>query len=128
MTVSDRTATRTRRSRKPVEPDDGHNGFQRVALLLQGGGALGAYQAGAYQALDEAGIVPNWIVGISIGAINAALIAGNAPGERVAKLRLFWEMVTDPPLSRPSNGSACSLRRATASTNWSTSCKPAKFC
>ncbi|OCC06442.1 hypothetical protein BA190_03345 [Labrys sp. WJW] len=68
-----------------------------MALLLQGGGALGAYQAGAYQALEERGIQPNWIAGISIGAINAALIAGNAPGERVAKLRRFWEMVSDPP-------------------------------
>ena len=49
-------------------------------LVLQGGGALGAYQAGAYQGLAEAGIVPNWVTGVSIGAINAALIAGNPPG------------------------------------------------
>jgi NTE family protein len=53
--------------------------FERIALLLQGGGALGAYQAGVYQALTEAELHPDWIAGISIGAINAALIAGNAP-------------------------------------------------
>ena len=95
MTDADRT--RTRCTRKPVDAEDERNGFQRIALLLQGGGALGAYQAGAYQALEERGVQPNWIAGISIGAINAALIAGNAPGERVAKLRRFWEMVSDPP-------------------------------
>lgn len=97
MTVANRSP-RTPRSTKSAAPaQDDHNGFERIALLLQGGGALGAYQAGAYQALEEGGITPNWIAGISIGAINAALIAGNAPGERVAKLRRFWEMVTDPP-------------------------------
>jgi NTE family protein len=53
--------------------------FERVALVLQGGGALGAYQAGVYEALAEAAIHPNWIAGVSIGAINAALIAGNPP-------------------------------------------------
>ncbi|WP_454814086.1 patatin-like phospholipase family protein [Labrys neptuniae] len=97
MTVTDRSSSKTRRTRKPEEPEEGHNGFERVALLLQGGGALGAYQAGAYQALEEGGVQPNWIAGISIGAINAALIAGNAPGKRVAQLRRFWEMVSDPP-------------------------------
>ncbi len=70
--------------------------FERIALLLQGGGALGAYQAGVYQALDEAGLHPDWIAGISIGAVNAAVIAGNPPEERVAKLRRFWEIVTSP--------------------------------
>src|ERR1700730_2372853 len=68
--------------------------FECVALLLQGGGALGAYQAGVYQALTEAGLDPDWIAGISIGAINGALIAGNAPEARVDKLRAFWESVT----------------------------------
>ncbi len=68
--------------------------FERVALLLQGGGALGAYQGGVYQALHEAEVVPNWVAGISIGAINGAIIAGNAPEERVNKLREFWEMIT----------------------------------
>src|SRR6202451_3340433 len=71
--------------------------FERIALLLQGGGALGAYQAGVYQALAEAGIHPDWVAGISIGAINSALIAGNAPEARVDKLRKFWQRVTANP-------------------------------
>jgi NTE family protein len=70
--------------------------YPLVALVLQGGGALGAYQAGVYQALAEAGIQPNWIAGISIGSINAAIIAGNAPRERVEKLTRFWERITTP--------------------------------
>jgi NTE family protein len=68
--------------------------FDRIALLLQGGGALGAYQGGVYQALSEARLDPDWVAGISIGAVNAALIAGNPPEERVAKLREFWQRVT----------------------------------
>ena len=72
--------------------------FECIALLLQGGGALGAYQAGVYEALAEAGIHPNWVAGISIGAINAALIAGNPPERRVEKLREFWEKITDDNL------------------------------
>jgi NTE family protein len=71
--------------------------FECIALLLQGGGALGAYQAGVYEALTEADLHPDWIAGISIGAINAALIAGNAPEARVDKLRAFWECVTVKP-------------------------------
>ncbi len=69
--------------------------FESVALLLQGGGALGAYQAGVYEALAEHGIDPTWIAGISIGAINSAIIAGNPHEHRVAKLREFWELVSD---------------------------------
>jgi len=65
-----------------------------VVLVLQGGGALGSYQAGVFEALAAEDIAPNWIAGTSIGAINAALIAGNAPGERVARLREFWELVS----------------------------------
>jgi NTE family protein len=72
--------------------------FQTVALVLQGGGALGAYQAGAYEALAGANILPNWVAGISIGAINTALIVGNPPERRVARLREFWERVSSPPL------------------------------
>ena len=68
--------------------------FESVALLLQGGGALGAYQAGVYEALAEDGIQPNWLAGISIGAINCAIIAGNPPEKRVERLRQFWELVT----------------------------------
>ena len=68
--------------------------FECVTLLLQGGGALGAYQGGVYEALAEADIHPNWIAGISIGAINAAIIAGNPPNSRVDRLREFWMQVT----------------------------------
>lgn len=72
--------------------------FDSIALLLQGGGALGAYQAGVYEALDEADIVPSWVGGISIGAVNGAIIAGNKRGDRVKKLRGFWEFLTSDPL------------------------------
>src|SRR5271165_4383950 len=75
--------------------------FDRVVLVLQGGGALGAYQAGAVQALDEAEMRLDWVCGISIGAINASLIAGNPPKQRVERLREFWESVTQPQLSVP---------------------------
>src|ERR1700733_10457888 len=71
--------------------------FEKIALVLQGGGALGAYQAGVYEALAAANINPDWIAGISIGAINGALIAGNALETRVAKLRSFWKRVTTKP-------------------------------
>jgi NTE family protein len=66
----------------------------RVALVLQGGGALGAYQAGVYQALHEAGIEPDWICGVSIGAINSAIIAGNPPERRLERLHTFWDRIT----------------------------------
>src|SRR5499427_7248857 len=79
-------------SRRPRPP------FERIALVLQGGGALGSYQAGVYQALAEADLHPDWVAGISIGAINSAIIAGNPPEERVAKLRAFWEAITTSPL------------------------------
>src|SRR6185369_11682966 len=77
-------------------PPRSRNGceFQCVALLLQGGGALGAYQGGVYEALAEADIAPDWIAGISIGAINAAIIAGNPPNSRADRLREFWTQVT----------------------------------
>ena len=65
----------------------------QVVLVLQGGGALGAYQAGVYEALHEAGIEPDWVIGTSIGAINGALIAGNVPQDRMARLREFWRRV-----------------------------------
>jgi NTE family protein len=71
-----------------------HLPFEVVALVLQGGGALGAYQAGVYEALSEAGIHPNWIAGMSIGAINAAIIAGNPPAtRRVNGLVIFYKSV-----------------------------------
>jgi hypothetical protein len=68
--------------------------FGCIAMLLQGGGALGAYQGGVYQALAEGHLDPDWIAGISIGAINSALIAGNSRDTRVEYLRRFWELVT----------------------------------
>ena len=75
--------------------------FEQVALLLQGGGALGSYQAGVYQALAEADLQPDWVAGISIGAVNAAIIAGNPPERRVDRLREFWETVSNSPLGVP---------------------------
>jgi NTE family protein len=75
--------------------------FERIALILQGGGSLGAYQAGVYQALAEANLDPDWVAGISIGAINAALIAGNSPEKRIERFREFWETVSAPPFGVP---------------------------
>jgi NTE family protein len=72
--------------------------FDCIALVLQGGGALGVYQAGVYEALAEADIQPNWVAGVSIGAINAAIIAGNPPNTRIEKLREFWRQVTSDRL------------------------------
>ena len=82
-------AARTATASTSVSP----TALQR-ALVLQGGGALGAYQAGVYTALADRPEQPHWVAGVSIGAINAALIAGNAPDQRVAKLREFWELVS----------------------------------
>ncbi|MGH8675835.1 MAG: patatin-like phospholipase family protein [Burkholderiales bacterium] len=65
----------------------------QVVLVLQGGGALGAYQVGVFQALHEAGIEPDWVIGTSIGAINGAIIAGNPPDQRIARLETFWDRV-----------------------------------
>jgi NTE family protein len=72
-------------------------GCNRIALVLQGGGALGAYQGGVYQALHEAGLEPDWIAGVSIGSINGAIIAGNPPERRLERLRRFWDTVTARP-------------------------------
>src|SRR5579863_8975412 len=69
---------------------------KKVGLVLQGGGALGSYQAGVYEALASTEYTPDWVAGISIGAINAAIIAGNAPKDRVHRLRSFWEEITAP--------------------------------
>lgn len=79
---------------KPSRSPHGHP--YQIVLVLQGGGALGAYQIGVYQALDEAGYRPDWVAGTSIGAINAALIAGNEPSERLAKLEAFWSSILWP--------------------------------
>ena len=70
----------------------------QVVLVFQGGGALGAYQGGVYQALHEAGIEPDWVIGTSIGAINAAIIAGNEVPERLPRLHALWERIESRPL------------------------------
>ena len=75
--------------------------YETIVLVLQGGGALGAYQCGVYEGLHLAGIEPDWFAGISIGAINGAILAGNAPGERLEKLRAFWERICTPALPLP---------------------------
>src|SRR5271155_580944 len=67
---------------------------KKIGLVLQGGGALGSYQAGVYEALASSDYLPDWVAGISIGAINAAIIAGNAPDDRLKSLRDFWEGIT----------------------------------
>jgi NTE family protein len=91
-----------RRRKAALSPAEAARGYAHVALVLQGGGALGAYQCGVYEGLHEAGIAPDWFAGISIGAINAALLAGNAPERRVQRLREFWERIATPalPLAR----------------------------
>lgn len=106
----------TKQSRAiPVRPP---NYDKRVALVLQGGGALGSYQAGVYEALAESQYLPDWIAGISIGAINAAIIAGNAPEKRVERLRSFWEGVTAPSSLWPAVSDAMlSGGRRTSSLN-----------
>ncbi|UVF22712.1 patatin-like phospholipase family protein (plasmid) [Microvirga terrae] len=90
--------------RDPISPGPLHARtlpYDVVALVLQGGGALGAYQAGVYQGLHEAGIRPNWVAGISIGALNAAIIAGSPEAERVPRLREFWETICAAPVEWP---------------------------
>jgi NTE family protein len=74
---------------------------EKKVLVLQGGGALGSYQAGAFEALELAGLDPDWIAGISIGSINAAIIAGNPRDRRVDRLRSFWELVSSGIIFRP---------------------------
>src|ERR1043166_7400741 len=73
---------------------------KKVGLVLQGGGALGSYQAGVYEALASSEYAPDWLAGVSIGAINGAIIAGNAPKDRVARPRRFWEGITAPTMLR----------------------------
>lgn len=86
-----RKATIVNLQTRPAEYD------KKVALVLQGGGALGSYQCGVYEALSRSDYQPHWVAGISIGAINAALIAGNEPGQRVARMQEFWNSITTPP-------------------------------
>ena len=93
----------------------GASGATRV-LVLQGGGALGSYQAGVYEGLAEQGARPDWVAGISIGAINAALIAGNPPDKQVDRLREFWRLVSNGPQA-PSWGMAGSTRSLVSQVN-----------
>src|SRR5260221_14493324 len=81
-------------------PEFDKQSLGHIVLVFQGGGALGAYQAGVYQALHEAGIEPDWGIGTSIGAINAALIAGNAPDKRLPRMREFWRRMRHGPLTQ----------------------------
>ncbi len=88
--------------RLPAAASSYRDRHDHTLLVLQGGGALGAYQAGVYEALSEAGFAPDWVTGVSIGAINAALIAGNPPERRVERLREFWDRVSSGiPLIAP---------------------------
>jgi NTE family protein len=89
---------RSQAAKRRFRQDDA---FEQTVLLLQGGGALGSYQAGVYQALAEANLHPDWVAGISIGSINSAIIAGNPWEKRVERLREFWEAVSSPPLGVP---------------------------
>jgi NTE family protein len=87
---------------RALRSDERKSSDQQVVLVLQGGGALGAYQAGVYHALHEHGIEPDWIIGTSIGAINASLIAGNAKDDRLERLKEFWtRMAYRPPFAAP---------------------------
>src|SRR5271165_3632177 len=88
----------------------------RRVLVLQGGGALGSYQGGVYEALAEHELRPHWVAGISIGAINAALIAGNPPDRQVDRLREFWNLVSDGPQA-PSWGIGGSTRGVVSQVN-----------
>jgi NTE family protein len=91
---------------------------KKVGLVLQGGGALGSYQAGVYEALSTSQYLPDWVAGISIGAINAAIIAGNAPQKRVERLRAFWEGITAPSSLWPVfSGAITGDHRRTSSLN-----------
>jgi NTE family protein len=90
---------------------------KKVALVLQGGGALGSYQAGVYEALSTSEYMPDWIAGISIGAINAAIIAGNAPEKRVERLEAFWEGITAPSSLWPALSLTTGNHRRTSSIN-----------
>ncbi len=91
----------------------------QVVLVLQGGGALGAYHVGVYQALHEAGVEPDWVIGTSIGAINGALIVGNAPAQRMDRLNAFWDLVAQrspavAPLALPGLGNLLSNAQTVA--------------
>jgi NTE family protein len=103
----------------PIAPLPRPDGVDQIGLVLQGGGALGAYQAGVYQALHEAGLEPDWLAGVSIGAINSAIIAGNLPEHRLDKLERFWLDITarDPFTAWPAGDAPRRLRNAFSAVN-----------
>ncbi len=103
----------------PIAPVPRPEGVEQIGLVLQGGGALGAYQAGVYQALHEAGLEPDWLVGVSIGAINSAIIAGNLRENRLEKLERFWLDITsrDPFTAWPAGDAPRRLRNAVSAFN-----------
>ena len=108
--------------RKPIDPIkavERPKGCDVISLVLQGGGALGAYQAGVYQALHEAGLEPDWVVGVSIGAINSAIIAGNPREKRLERLEEFWTTITahDPFTVWPDGDAPRKLRNGMAAMN-----------
>lgn len=98
MNANTASTAKPRKARDAVPPASSREAGLpgQVVLVLQGGGALGAYQVGVYQALHDAGIEPDWVIGTSIGAINAALIAGNPPERRMERLNAFWQHVEQP--------------------------------
>src|ERR1700720_987820 len=100
--------------RPPARPESYD---KKVALVLQGGGALGSYQAGVYEALSTSQYMPDWIAGISVGAINAAIIAGNAPEKRVERLQAFWGGITAPSSLWPALSLTTGNHRRTSSIN-----------
>jgi NTE family protein len=107
---------------KPIDPLKAvarPKGCDQISLVLQGGGALGAYQAGVYQALHEAGLEPDWVAGVSIGAVNAALIAGNAKEKRLERLEAFWTTITasDPLTLWPDGDAPRKLRNGLSAAN-----------
>lgn len=87
----DSSGIRVRGAAAPAEAS------RQTVLVFQGGGALGAYQVGVYQALHEAGVEPDWVIGTSIGAINAGLIAGNRREDRLDQMNAFWKRVQNAP-------------------------------
>ena len=86
-------------------------GCDQVSYIFQGGGALGSYQVGVFTGLYEAGYKPNWLVGTSIGAINAAIIAGNKPQNAIDKLKTFWNTLALPLTSLSLNDNDVQIRR-----------------
>jgi NTE family protein len=96
MSASPHARKSPRKASAAATPAQYAEGYDIVALVLQGGGALGAYQCGVYEALHEGGIRPGWFAGTSIGAFNAAILAGNEPAQRVERLREFWDTICEP--------------------------------